>query len=101
MSFGRLVQDTSDVHLCGVQFMFLATRYICLDFFMDCTKIVELSSSAVEGKAVNVLNMDASTMRWFFGQYISPGIVRELIVSGQCAFFTCGLTLGGYRILGR
>ena len=67
MVFSSVVQNAADLHLGRIEFVLLPTRYIRLNFSMNRTKLIKLATTAIQGKAIYILDMYASAIRWFFG----------------------------------
>ena len=75
MLLSGVVQDTSDLHLGRVKFVFLAAGYIGLNFLVSSAIMIKLAATSIEVEAINVLNMDSCAVGWFLGQYVAPWIV--------------------------
>ena len=79
MFLGSIVQNATEMHLGRVRFVFLAARYVRLDLGVNCTKLIELATSAVHAETVDILYVDSCAVVWLFCQSIAPRFVRTLV----------------------
>jgi hypothetical protein len=77
-------QDAANIGLVRIKIEFLASHDIrCLDLFVDFTRCIKLSASAIKTKAIDIHHVYSYVMVWFFLTSVTPRFVYALVFRRQ------------------